>query len=306
MVAAFEFSTVRERARTLSLQPFRPLTNRVPEALQKLTYLQHQRLQFRAQNALWAREALPFQIEFFLPGSVHRDTVVLHEVTDEGVSVIPFRPDAFSLGTNAIKLPADLHYAGFRITHSAAGFGEVASFLGASYFRMVGRGQAFGSSSRGLALDTVLLEKGEFPAFREFWFRKPAKDDSFLKLWALLDSTSVAGVFEFTVKPGVTTVADVRAAFFPRRQVAQFGVAPLTSMFLHDENSHQPWSDFRPEVHDADGLLIHSGQETMLWRPLESGKMMRVNAYQELSPTGALLKRRGRPVTETWTFTWQP
>jgi len=109
-----------------------------------------------------------------------------------------------------------------------------------------------------------------------------------------MDSPSVAGAFEFVITPGLATVAKVRAAFFPRASVQEFGAAPLTSMFLFDENSHPPWSDFRPEVHDSDGLLLHTGQGAWHWRPLESGKMMRVNAYQDLNPKGFGLLQRER------------
>jgi glucans biosynthesis protein len=138
--------------------------------------------------------------------------------------------------------------------------GEVAAFLDASYFRMIGYGQDYGSSARGLALNTVANESEEFPAFQQFWIRRPGKNDKDITVYALMDSRSVAGAYRFNIRPGTATVASVTAAIFPRREVKEFGIAALTSMFLYGKNGHVPFRDFRPEVHDADGLLIHNGR----------------------------------------------
>jgi glucans biosynthesis protein len=291
---AFDFGQVRERARALSQQPFQAVSNAIPSELLNLGYVQSQAIRFKPAHALWATESLPFQIEFFLPGSAHKQTVLIHEVTSQAIRRIPFSSESFDFGTNRMTLPASLDYAGFRIFYQAQDFGEVASFLGASYFRMVGRGETFGASARGLALQTSDLGREEFPVFREFWIGKPGQNAGAISVWALLDSPSVAGAFEFLIKPGVTTVAQVQASLFARRTVREFGIAPLTSMFLHDQNSHVPLSDFRPEVHDSDGLLLHTGEGRFLWRPLESGKMMRVNAYADSSPKGFGFMQRQR------------
>jgi periplasmic glucans biosynthesis protein len=292
--APFDFSQVREQARSLSQQPFQERSNRVPAALIDLNYVQYQSIQFRHEFGLWAREGLPFEVEFFLPGSTHKETMVIHEVTAQGVRRIPFSAELFNFGTNRIDLPRDLDYAGFKVVHPAQHFGEVASFLGASYFRMAGKGETFGASARGLALNTTDLGHEEFPFFHEFWLRKPGVQDSSLVLWALLDSASATGAFEFTITPGQETVAETKASFFVRRQVGQFGVAPLTSMFLYDQNSHPPFGDFRPEVHDSDGLLLENGQGQVFWRPLDSTKMARFNAYHDVNPKGFGLMQRGR------------
>jgi glucans biosynthesis protein len=287
------FLRVRQQAEEVSRQAYQPPTNRLPAALSNLNYVQEQAIQFRTNKALWASERLPFEIAFFLPGRAHAATVELDEVFDGTARSVRFDPSVFDFGTNHIELPPEVGYAGFRILHPA-GFGEVASFLGASYFRMVGRGEAFGASARGLALNTVDLGKEEFPAFRHFWLEKPVASARALRLWALLDSPSVAGAFEFLITPGGTTVAEVKATFFPRREVKDFGVAPLSSMFFYDENSHVPFSDFRPEVHDSDGLLLETGQNRVMWRPLDTAKMMRVNAYQDVNPKGFGLMQRDR------------
>ena len=295
-VKAFDFEQVREEARALSKEPFRPSATQAPESLLKLTYEQYQSIRFQPGEALWADAPSPFQVEFFLPGFLHKHTVAIHEVSSQNVRRIPFAPEAFQFGTNGPALPKDLDYAGLRIIYGRPGR-EVAVFLDATYFRMVGLKSVFGTSARGLALNTSPPDHEEFPAFREFWLRKPEKQDQTLVLWALLDSPSVAGAYEFAITPGPATVSRVRASLFPRKEVRQFGIAPLTSMFLYDRNSHPPYADFRPEVHDCDGLLMHTGQDEWIWRPLDSRKMIRLNSYLDTSPKGFGLIQRGRAFT---------
>jgi glucans biosynthesis protein len=48
----------------------------------------------------------------------------------------------------------------------------------------------------------------------------------------------------------------------------RFGIAPMSSMFWFGENSRRRFDDFRPEVHDSDGLMIKSATGERIWRPL--------------------------------------
>jgi glucans biosynthesis protein len=289
---AFDFDQVREQARALSQHPYTPSTSSIPESLQKLNYDQYQSIHFDRRFGLWSGLGLPFQIDFFLPGSIHKQVVRVSEVTGQEVRRIAFQPEAFRSGTNQMDLPPDLSYAGFRILEPRRAFHEVGSFLDASYFRMAGRGETFGASARGLAVNTALLNHEEFPAFTGFWLRTPEPDDETLTIWALLDSPSVTGAFEFVIRPGVDTVSRVRTTFFPRKPVQELGLAPLSSMFFYDENSHPPKADYRPQVHDSDGLLLETGQEEWIWRPLNPGKAVQINAYQDLNPKGFGLLQR--------------
>jgi glucans biosynthesis protein len=285
--ASFGFEQVRAKAQALSQAAFEPPASQVPENLQKLDYSQYQAIHFKRGNALWAGEKLPFEIEFFLPGFLHKQIVVIHEVSDQGERPVPFDPEAFVTGTNRIDLSAPgLNYAGFRIVHTVGRIEEVGSFLDASYFRMAGRGEVFGTSARGLALNTTQLNQEEFPVFREFWLRKPQARDAALTLWAMLDSPSVAGAFEFVVTPGVNARTQTTAAFYPRKEITEFGIAPITSMFFYDENNHPAYHDFRPAVHDSDGLLLHTGKGEWIWRPLANGKMARLNSHEDLDLKG--------------------
>jgi glucans biosynthesis protein len=293
-LAAFEFDDARALAKTLSTQPFQAVSNQVPETLASLKYEKYQAISFNHQKALWRAEELPFGLEFFLAGGLHKQAVEIHEFDDDGVRDIAFDGSLFDNPDHNLTLPAGARYAGFRIVRFAEEFGEVAVFLDASYFRMVGRGQNYGTSARGLALNTASGGAEEFPLFRQFWIRRPGKRERDITVYALMDSPSVTGAYRFVIRPGTATVTEVKAALFPRREVKEFGVAPLTSMFLFNENSHPPFRDFRPAVHDADGLLMQNGRGEWIWRPLESGRMTRVNAYQDENTLGFGLIQRDR------------
>lgn len=291
---AFDFADVRTQAAARAARSYEPRTNRVPDALSQLSYEQHRAIGFVHEKAIWRKDDLPYGLEFFHPGYAAKDHVLIHEVNGRKIRLIQFDKGFFDYGTNQYAIPSDLGFAGFRLVQFKKDFGEVAAFAGASYFRMIGSGQAFGTSARGLALNTVMPEGEEFPAFEQFWIRRPGKNSREVVVYALLDSPSAAGAYQFIIRPGVETVAAVKAAIFPRRSVKKFGLAPLTSMFLHGENGRPIFADFRPEVHDADGLLIHSGRGEWIWHPLEAGKMMRANVYADENPHGFGLMQRDR------------
>ena len=287
--AQFDFENVRVLAENLAAQPFKPSSSEIIEPLLNLNYEQYQAIQFIHKKALWREDVLPFQLEFFLPGDGHKQVVLLHQIDDRGARDIVFDSNLFDLGNNHVKLPSNLGYSGFRIVQPVKDFIEVSAFLDASYFRMVGQGQDYGTSARGLALNTVADESEEFPVFQQFWVRRPMTRDHAITVYALMDSRSIAGAYRFIIQPGTATVAVVKAVLFPRREVKQFGIAPLTSMFLYGKNGHQPFTDFRPEVHDADGLLIQNGRGEWIWRPLEAGKMTRVDSFQDDGSASGIL-----------------
>ncbi len=129
----------------------------------------------------------------------------------------------------------------------------------------------YGLSARALAIDTAVPAGEEFPFFKEFWLQRPAPKARQLVVYALIDSPSASGAYRFVVRPGEATVIEVTATVFLRKPVAKLGIAPLTSMFFYGENTNQrPADDFRPEVHDSDGLLIATAADEWIWRPLEN------------------------------------
>ena len=294
----FDFSTLRDRAKALAAAPHVAPKGQVPDWLRQLSYDDLRLIEFDGRESLWFREKLPFQVQYLHPGFLLDRMVHLHEVRDGVARPIPFRREYFNYRSlKSGQIPESLGFAGFRLMFPFHGSGtllnEVGSFAGASYFRFLCPGAAYGLSARGLALNTWEPEGEEFPVFTEFWFEHVDARAKSMNIYALLESESVAGAYRFTVTPGETTLVQVKAALFFRKNAKVTGVAPLTSMFWHGENSDTT-RDFRPEVHDSDGLLVHNGAGEWIWRPLENPRAVRVASFVDENPRAFGLLQRDR------------
>lgn len=296
---AFTLDDVVVKAEQLAREPFAVPPGQVPDWLLKIDYDQWRDIRFRPQRSLWRDAQLPFQLQFFHPGLYYDRTVAINVVDAAGVRPVEFSTDQFDYGKNkfAKKIPRHLGYAGFRIHYplnTPDYLDELIVFVGASYFRSLGRHQVYGLSARGIAIDTIADTKEEFPYFREFWLERPAPDAKILRMYALLDGPSVTGAYRFVIEPGDQTLVRVEMKLFLRRPVEKLGIAPLTSMFFHGENTLHPFVDFRPEVHDSDGLLLHFNTGEWLWRPLDNPQALQVNTLQMHQPKGFGLLQRDR------------
>ena len=221
----------------------------------------------------------------------------LNLVTASQAQKINFTPAVFNYpkALDGVDVDAVGGYAGFRIhnpinTHER--FEEFLVFLGASYFRGVGKNQFYGLSARGLAVNTEGRDGEEFPRFSDFWIETPTSDAVDIKLHALLDSPSLTGAFHFRVRPGLPTVVDVEMSLFLRRDVERVGIAPLTSMFLFDATNKSAFDDFRRAVHDSEGLLIQQANGETLWRPLANPAKFQVSSFGKVRPLGFGLLQR--------------
>ncbi len=297
--AAFSFDDVAQRARQLSASAFKPPETKLPTEIETLSYDQFRDIRFKPSRMMWRASRLPFEVAFFHRGLFFKQPVKIHELSDNGAREIAFDPDLFDYGANKIdpRRMRGLGFSGFRV-HYALNTpkykDEVLVFLGASYFRALGKGQRYGLSSRGLAVDTGLASGEEFPRFAEFWIERPAPTASELTIYALLDSRRMAGAYRFVVRPGADTIMDVKARLFLRENVTRLGLAPLTSMFFFAENQRSIGEDFRPEVHDSDGLSIASGTGEWIWRPLVNPKRLLVSSFALTNPAGFGLMQRDR------------
>jgi glucans biosynthesis protein len=297
-VLAIDLRAIAERARALALSDYED-SRVVPEWLLGVTYDEFRDIRFRPDRALWRKTPSPFEVQFFHPGLFYDRTVRVHEVDEKGVvRDVPFSPDAFDYGRNtfASRVPQDLGFAGFRLHYPINRRDykdEVVVFLGATYLRGVARGQGFGLSARGLAIDTGLPSGEEFPWFREFWLERPRARARTAVIYALLDSRRVTGAYRFEVVPGAQTVVTVAAQLFFRKPVAKLGLAPITSMFYAGENGGPERRDYRPEVHDSDGLLIADATGTS-WRPLSNPSRLRISSFEAPQVKGFGLMQRDR------------
>lgn len=296
---AFGFEEVAALAAERAARPYaQPPAPPNSDWLARLSYDEYRSIRYRPDAALGRAEGLPFQWQFFHVGRGHQRVLRLFELRDGRPVPLGVPRQAFDYGTLALPpKPGSLaEIAGFRLHHPVNRpdvMDEVIVFLGASYFRAVGAGQQYGLSARGVAVDTVGAAAEEFPAFDTFWFERPAPGDTQIRFLALLDGPSVAGAYRFTVRPGPQTVVDVRARLFLRRPVGLLGLAPLTSMFLFGENQPRA-DDFRPEVHDSDGLQIEAGDGEWIWRPLVNPPGVFVTSFAMKSPRGFGLMQRDR------------
>jgi glucans biosynthesis protein len=293
---AFGPSFVRELARGLAAKPFEPPDEKLPDALKNLDYDKYRSIRFLPEHALWRDEKLPFQVQFFHRGFFYKNRVDLFEVNNGRATPIRYRRDEFSFGEGLGQWPdTDLGFAGFRI-HAPINrpdyYDEVCVFLGASYFRAVAKGETYGLSARGLSIDTGETKGEEFPVFKAFWLEKPAAKATSIVVHALLDSKSAAASYRFTIRPGETTVFDVEMSLYPRTDLQHGGLAPMTSMFFFGPNDRKDFDDFRPEVHDSDGLAIFNGKGEQLWRPLNNPSDLQVSTFTDLNPRGFGLMQR--------------
>jgi len=294
----FTFDDVVAKAKELAAQPFKSSKATEPDFLYKATYDQWRDIRFETDKSLWRSANLPFEVQFFHLGFYYDHPVKINVIDTKGVEPVPFSTDLFNYGANDFKdkLPDNLGFAGFRLHYPINRKDyrdEVAVFLGASYFRAVGENMGYGMSARGLAVDTALDSGEEFPYFKEYWLVKPSPKAKEMVVYALLDSVSLSGAYKFVIRPGNATLIKVETTIFRRREVGKLGIAPLTSMFLYAENTNQrPIDDFRPEIHDSDGLLIADGTGEIIWRPLVNPQRLMVNSFQLNNPKGFGLLQR--------------
>ncbi|MEM8656423.1 MAG: glucan biosynthesis protein G [Pseudomonadota bacterium] len=256
--------------------------------LQDLTYDDYRNIYFRPTAAHWSDRDLPFHASPFHPGWLFKDPVHIHEVQTGKSYPIRFSTADFEYRNDVgTRVPDDAELpgiAGLKLTHplnDPTKFDEVVTFLGASYFRALGRGNAYGLSARGLAINTWLDGPEEFPRFSEFWIERPQPTDTSLALYAALDSASVAGAYKITITPGDDTTMDVEATLYFRNSVPQLGLGPLTSMFYFAEHSERHFDDFRPQVHDSEALKIIRKNGDVLLRPLNNPPRVSSSYFNE-------------------------
>jgi len=294
------FDAVVAQAADLAGRPYVPGKEVPSKLLRGLNYDQYRDIRWRDGNTLWRRLGLPFQAKFFFTGYIHSKPVTIYQVNRDGAGPVRFAPEFFDFGKTGIPAAeaARAGYAGFRMHYPlnrADYLDEAFVFLGASYFRALAKDQKYGLSARGLAIGTLTRE--EFPDFTTFWLVEPNPGAADMKIYALLEGRSIAGAYEFQIFPGPETRMNIRAVLFPRRDIKDTGVAPLTSMFWFGENTSNTFGDFRPEVHDSDGLQIERGNGEWLWRPLTWSKQLQIAVFEDENPRGFGLLQRDRDFT---------
>jgi glucans biosynthesis protein len=294
----FDYAWLKGQARKLAGAAYQASQDALPPVMAKLGYDQYQSLRFRTDHALWGNLGLAFRLQFFHVGRSFTEPVHLFEIVDGQARELVYDPAMFEFDKAGIdpKLMRDrAGFAGFRVQFVTNWKADVAAYLGASYFRAVGSDtRQYGLSARALAVDTAFPRPEEFPRFTSFWFERPAKDSGTLTLYALMDSPSIAGALRFQIAPGGTQIMDIDSALYPRKPIERLGVAPLTSMFFYGENDRRGANDWRPEIHDSDGLSMWTGAGEWIWRPLTNPAQLHFSSYVDENPRGFGLLQRDR------------
>lgn len=277
----------------------------VPDELRNISIRQYRAIGFNPEAAIW-RGSEQYEVQLFHPGFLYVHPIKLNLIDQSGqTDVVPFDQDDFLYDDSirslkqalASEVSKNLGFAGFRVHYPINQLGykdEMLVFQGASYFRPVGPGQIYGLSARGLAIDTGQPSGEEFPRFVEYWLQEPKPGENTLVIGALLDSPSVTGAYVFTINVTTRTILDVNSTLYTRRDIAKLGIAPLTSMFFFGENSRRALNDFRPEVHDSDGLQIFSAAGEWIWRPIQNPKNLTITSSVMSGVQGFGLAQRDR------------
>lgn len=300
---AFGLDDVADKARALAGEKYQK-PEAAPDFLKNLSYSDYQSIRFKPEQSLWRADESRFQAMMVPRGNVYSNAVQLNVIDGKGVGPVEFDKSRFEYPSQELakRIPADLGYAGFRLTYplsSGEARNQFLVFAGASYFRGVGAGQTFGLSGRGIAVDTGLPSGEEFPAFTEFWMERPSTDSKSMVVYGLLDGPSLTGAYRFDIHPGKSLKMDVTAKLFFRNDIELLGQAPLTSMFYYGENTLRPTGEWRPQVHDSDGLLIYDGKSgEWLWRPVVNPTQLERNYYHVEDLKGFGLLQRDRQFAE--------
>ena len=276
LTSAFDFEAVEAEARDLASKPYAAEPDKVPPYFLGLSYDEFRDIRYIPAKAEWAGTESPFRAQFFHAGLFHNRVVKLHTIEAGVAKELPYDRARYDFGK--LKVPADTAYpngyAGFRWhgeVNTPGVWDEFAVFVGATYFRCVPTkcGATYGLSARAISVNTAAPGVPEdFPFFKKFWMERPSKNQKCAVAYALMDSPNVCGAYRFEIWPGRKVVTRVRSTVFVRNKIERLGFAPFSSMFWYGENTPVKPSDFRPEVHDSDGLLIEEQGGRRHWRPL--------------------------------------
>lgn len=296
---SFAEDHVRKLAEELAARDFVKPHVDVPEPFNALTAEQYRDIRFRPEATIWRGDNLDYEVQLLPLGWIYDAPVEIWIV--EGGKARGLKADSsnFAIGPSIEKAPntAPFAFSGFRVSgnlNRSDALDEFVSFQGASYFKAVGRGQQYGLSARGLAINTARPGGEEFPLFRSFWIERPAAGASTIRLHALLDSESTTGAYTFTIAPGASTEMAVEAYLYPRRSLPHVGIAPLTSMYFYGPAQKRIDRDYRPAVHNSEGLAVINGRGERLWRPLANPKMLQTSAFVDKDLKGFGLTQRTR------------
>jgi periplasmic glucans biosynthesis protein len=305
----FSFAGLIQEAESRAARPFAPAAPLAPDVIARIDYDALAQIKFDPGHALFREGPGAFPVTFFCLGQFFAKPVHMYVLSASNATAtareILYDPAYFSMPANspAHELPADAGFAGFRFQESRLADqhklpwrnNDWVAFLGASYFRAIGELYQYGLSARGIAIDVAVAGRTEeFPDFTRFYFEPQAGDGQSVTVYALLEGPSIVGAYRFVMHRQQAVLMEVEAHLCLRRDIAQLGIAPMTSMYWFSETGKPQAIDWRPEVHDSDGLALWTGAGEHIWRPLNDPNMVVSSAFADRTPRGFGLLQRDR------------
>ncbi|MEK0083520.1 glucan biosynthesis protein [Benzoatithermus flavus] len=298
----FSFELLIDRARRMAAKEYVPPPRPAPEVVQRIDYDAHGKLRFKPEYALFGDGPGIYPATFQFLGGFFPKSVRMYAVEGGEAREIRYRPEYFTIRPDspARELPPDANgFAGVWF-HESRLEGDWqkrepwATFLGASYFRAIGELGQVGMSARGVALNVASGTPEEFPDFVAHWISPAVNEGDPVILHSLLDGPSICGAYRFKLYRTRSVLMEIEKHLFLRKDIERLGIAPLTSMFWYGEYGREKIADWRPEVHDSDGLAIWNGAGERLWRPLNNPTRIFHTSYLDNNPKGYGLIQRDR------------
>ena len=295
----FDFNWLRQTAKSLAAKDY-AAPKPAPELVGKIDFDVAQKIKFRAEKSLFGGGGSPFPVRLFHVDKFNQLPVKVFVVSGKTAREVVYSAEDFSYGDTGLekKLPPDFGFSGFRVMDGPDSKTDWLAFQGASYFRTAGQDNQYGASARGIAVNTTTSTKEEFPRFTTFWLAEPDPQERSITVYALLDGPSLTGAYKFIAVKQTGVVMRVEHELFIRNDIAQLGIAPLTSMYWYGENDRQYATDWRPEIHDSDGLALWTGKGERIWRPLIDPSSVLTNSFLDEHPKGFGLMQRDRSFSD--------
>jgi glucans biosynthesis protein len=298
----FSFDNLKDMARRMAKGPYIGPPRPEPGIVAKINYEAWGKIKFNMDRALFAGGPGKFPVTFFHLGMFFPKAVDMYAVSGGSARQIIYDQSYFDMPDDSVakKLPQGAGFAGLRVQEPRDGAldwhkNDWAAFLGADYFRAIGELRQYGLSVRAVALDAAVAGKAEeFPDFTKFYVEEAQASDS-LTLYALLEGPSIVGACRFVLERSKSVTMDIDQALFLRGDVARFGLAPMSSMFWFSKTKKETAIDWRPEVHDSDGLALWMGSSgERIWRPLNNAPRVITSSFLDENPRGFGLLQRDR------------
>lgn len=301
-LAPFSYDRLDAEARELALKPYEAPQIARPDILEAIDYDAYQKLNYRPELSLALDKEKKLPAQLFHLGRYFKEPVRIYLLEGNAAREVLYSPSLFEMPADHVAhgLPDNAGFAGYRIMSPSLKNDWLAA-LGASYFRTSGPFDQYGLSARGLAIDTGLPTPEEFPRFSRYYLS--LGEGGALVVHGLLESPSVAGAYKMvmvrsTDQRGVhRIVSEIEARLYARKDVKRLGVSPFSSMFWYGKHSPVKGADWRPQIHDSDGLAILTGVGERIWRPLNNPTWVTTSTFSDRDIRGFGLLQRDRDFT---------